>query len=107
MWLDIQPQLKTHSFKAELDALIDALQNDGKNPPLSSRKNLQAFCNATPGKDLKERGIGFLVRTLNHSYYFRCLTGPSNYDICCFSYDNRRHLLALGEMNADGGSLNE
>ena len=88
-WFDIQPNLKSVSFKTELDDIIDSLRDDGNNPPFANRKNLKSFCCSSPGKDLFERGNGYIIRTLNYSYYFRFRPSPNDYDIYCFVYDNR------------------
>ena len=98
-WFDIQPNLKTVDFKTEFDDVINSLCDDGKYPPFASRKNLEAFRISTPGKDLSERGSGYMVRTLHYSYYFRCLPTPHDYEVYCFAYDNRFLLSELAKHN--------
>jgi hypothetical protein len=88
-WFDIQERLNTVSFKEEIENVINSLREDGDTPPFASRNNLSAFCVMNPGKELNRRGNGYFIRTLNYSYYFRCLPDLGDYDIVCFTYDNR------------------
>jgi hypothetical protein len=88
-WFEIQPCLKTDSYQTEFDNVINSLREDGNNPPFASRKNLQAFCSSTPSKDLSGRGLSYMIRTNDYSYYFRCQPGPHYYNACGFAYDNR------------------
>lgn len=88
-WFESQSHLKTPAFKQEFDDVINSLRDDGEKPPFASRANLAAFCSATPGKELTTRGGGYAVQTLDFSYYFRCLPRPGDYDIYCFTFDNR------------------
>lgn len=88
-WFDQQPHLKTPAFKSEFDEIINALRNDGQKPPFTSRENLAAFCAATSGKELTTRGSGYMIQTLDFSYYIRCLPRPGDYDIYAFAFDNR------------------
>ena len=100
-WFDSQPHLNTYSFKKEFDDVINSLRDDGQEPPLASRKNLAAFCSANPGKNLATRGYGYIVRTQDYTYYFRCLPRPEDYDVYCFAYDNRYLLPELAEKTGD------
>ena len=86
-WFDSQPQLNTYCFKKEFDGVINSLRDDGQQPPFASRENLGSLCSANPGKRLNEQGYGYKVRTLDYSYYFRCLPRSGDYDIYCFAYD--------------------
>jgi len=88
-WFDNQTHLKTPAFKAEFDAVINSLRDDGQKPQFASRANLSAFCYATPGENLGTQGNGYMIRTLDYSYYFRCKPAAGDYDIYCFAYDNR------------------
>ncbi|NLV49755.1 MAG: hypothetical protein GXY20_03565 [Clostridiales bacterium] len=88
-WFDQQPHLKTLAFKNEFDEVINSLRNDGQKPPFASRDNLAAFCAAAPGKELTTRGSGYMIRTLDFSYYVRCLPRLGDYDIYAFAFDNR------------------
>ena len=88
-WFDTQPRLKTYDFKSEFDNVINALRDEGQKPPFATRANLAAFCSTNPGKEITGRGWGYMVQTLNYSYYFRCLPRPGDYDVYCFPYDNR------------------
>ncbi|MDR1204510.1 MAG: hypothetical protein LBL26_03390 [Peptococcaceae bacterium] len=88
-WFDCQSDLKTPGFKSEFDSVIDALRNNGQKPPFSSRSALESFRGANPGKDLGARGRGYFIKTHDYSYYFRCRPNSSDYDIYCFTYDNR------------------
>ena len=99
-WFDSQPNLKIHSFKGEFDNVIDSLRDDGQIPPFASRKNLAAYCGANPGKEFYSRGYGYVVRTLDYSYYFRCQPQPGYYDVYCFAYDNRWLLPELARRQA-------
>jgi hypothetical protein len=98
-WIDRQVHLKSCWFKAEFDDVIDSLRNDGDKPPFASRENLAALCSATPGKELTARGNGYMIRTLNYSYYFRCFPYPQTYDVYCFAYDNGYLLPELADKN--------
>ena len=89
-WFDKQPHLKTPAFKAEFDSVINSLRYVGERPPFASRENLATFCSGTPGKELTAtQGGGYMVRTQDFSYYFRCEPPASDYDIYCFTFDNR------------------
>jgi len=87
-WFDTQKHLKTPAFKTEFDNIINSLRDDGEKPPFASRKNLEAFCAAEPGKDLTTRGDGYMIRTLDYSYYIRCHPRNGDYEIYAFAYDN-------------------
>ena len=99
-WHDSQPHLKTPAFKDEFEAVITSLRNDGDKPPFASRRNLQAFMEANPGKDLITRGKGYVVETLDYSYYFHCRPHAYDFDIYCFAYDNRWLLPELAGKHA-------
>ena len=88
-WFDNQLRLKTPSFKSEFDDIINSLRNDAKNPVFANRKNLSVFCATMPGENLGSQGDGYMIRTLNFSYYFRCKPVAGDYDIYCYTYDNR------------------
>ena len=88
-WFDDRKNLKTHGFTQELKDVIDSLRFDGQEPPFASRRNLESFCYANPGKELTLRGRGYQIRTKDYSYYFRCFPRPGDYDIYMFAYDNR------------------
>jgi hypothetical protein len=88
-WFDYQEHLKSWAFKNELDEIINSLRDGGPKPPFASRGNLESFCTATPGAKVPERGVGYKIRTLDYSYYFRCRPAAGDYDIYCFAYDNR------------------
>ena len=88
-WFDYQKHLKTPAFKSEFDEIIDSLRDGGQKPPFANRVNFDSFCFATPGVKAPERGVGYIVRTEDYSYYFRCKPGSGDYNIYCFTYDNR------------------
>jgi hypothetical protein len=89
-WFDSQSHLKTHTFKTEFNAVVDSLRDDGERPPFSSRYALAAFCAETPGAELPAgRGKGFMMRTLDYSYYARCNPRYGDYDIGLYAFDNR------------------
>jgi hypothetical protein len=85
-WFDIQPHLKTQGFRREIDDVVNTLRTDGQELPLANRRALETYCAANPGKDLADRGGGYLIRTDYFSYYFRCHPRPGDYDIYCFAY---------------------
>jgi hypothetical protein len=99
-WFDCQPHLKTPAFREEFDTVINSLRNDGDNPPFASRRNLQAYLSAVPGKDLTTRGKGYFVETLDYSYYFRCKPSGADYDVYAFAFDNRWLLPELAGKHA-------
>jgi hypothetical protein len=88
-WFDLDARLNTHRFKTEFQEVVNSLRGDGERPPLASRKNLAAYCSATPGKELNGRGAGYMIRTQDYSYYIRCKPAAADYDIFAFAYDNR------------------
>jgi len=88
-WFDSQPHLKTPNFRRELDSVINYLRVDGQETPFTNRMVLERFCSVNPGKDMSVRGSGYMIRTEDFSYYFRCLPLPGDHDIYCFAYDNR------------------
>ena len=87
-WHDCQKHLKTQTFKLEFYFVIQCLRDDRPEPPFANRRSLEAFCAATPGKKLAS-GNGYMIRTDDYSYYFRCLPYTGNYEIDCLAYDNR------------------
>jgi hypothetical protein len=89
-WFDGQKHLKTHTFKTEFNKVVDSLRNDGERPPFANRYALAAFCATTPGTALPAgRGKGFVLRTLDYSYYARCNPQYGDYDIGLYAFDNR------------------
>ncbi len=94
-WFDIQGGLNTSDFKYEFDDIINSLRNDGHAPPFASRMSLERFCATVRGKEFPGRGQGYMIRTLDYSYLFRCFPRPGDYDIFCFCYANRFLLSAL------------
>lgn len=99
-WFDGQPHLKTYDFKKEFEDVVNSLRDDGQEPPFASRNNLAAFCAVNPGKELNSRGCGYMVRTQDYSYYFRCRPHSGDYDVYCFAYDNRWLLPELDGQHA-------
>ena len=87
-WFDNQPYLKTGIFKERFDELINSLRDEGQEP-FASRNNLAAYCAVNRGKKISDRGDGYVIKTLDYSFYLRCLPRPGDYDIYCFCYDNR------------------
>jgi hypothetical protein len=89
-WFDCQKHLKTYNFRNEFDEVIDSLRDDGEKPPFSSRYAPAAYCAETPGAELPAgRGKGFMMRTLDYSYYARCNPRYGDYDIGLYAFDNR------------------
>ena len=88
-WFDKQPHLKTPGFKKEFDGVICILRDGGPEPPFASRASLKIFCAETPGKELNMSGGGYMLRTKDYSYYFRCKPSAGDYDVYRFIYDNR------------------
>jgi hypothetical protein len=88
-WFDCERNLKTYTFKKEFEDVVNSLRDDGQNPPFASRSNLAAFCAENRGIELRSRGAGYKIRTLNFSYYARCLPRSGDYDIVLSAYDNR------------------
>ena len=88
-WVDCQKHLRTPAFKNEYDSVINSLRNDGTETPLASRRDLGAFCAFGSGKELSLRRNRYKIQTVDFSYYFRFLTYPGDYDVYCFTFDNR------------------
>jgi hypothetical protein len=88
-WFDIQKHLRTPGFRDEFDEVIQHLRDGGQEPPFANRRNLDAFVCARPGMGLTPNGSGYLVRTDDHTYYFRCYPCPGEYEIYGYAYDNR------------------
>jgi hypothetical protein len=90
-WFDIQPHLKSPAFRMEFDAVINALRETA----FASRTELERFCCKQDVHPLKgdgvniPRALGFKVQTEGYTHYFRLLPGMGDYDIRCYSYDNR------------------
>ena len=97
-WFDSQPFSVIKPFETEFDDVINSLRDDGSTPPFASRKNLVRFCAENPGKKFPSGGDGYVIRTLNYSYYFRCQPRPGDYDAYCFVYDNRKLLSELAKQ---------
>jgi hypothetical protein len=88
-WVDLQTGLKTPDFQHEFQDVIDSLRNDGAKPPFASRANLQSYCAENAACPLTGNAVGFAIRTLNHTYTFRCAPRRGDYDIYCFAFNNR------------------
>jgi hypothetical protein len=90
-WFDTQTRLKTPAFRAEFDAVINALRETA----FASRTEMTRYCREQGVQPLTSEGVniphavGFKVQTEGFTHYFRLLPGMGDYDIRCFSYDNR------------------
>lgn len=85
-WNDGRKDLKTESFKQELDDVINALREEGDI--LHSRKELSHYCYATPqSKMAKEPGYyGVRVNTEKYAYLLRLNPNKGEYNLYCYCY---------------------
>ena len=102
-WFDRQPHLKTDSFKAEFDCVVNSLRGDAEVPVLRSQADMTRYCHAHVEQRIegvgRELSAGFKVITDSYSYYFRCVPRKGDYDLYCYAYDNRYLLPELAGQN--------
>jgi len=84
-WFDNQRHLKSSTFKAEFDKVINYLRLG----IFADRVTMKTFCSENSAVSLGERGTGFKLNCAGYSYYLRCNPGQSDYDAYIFAYDNR------------------
>lgn len=87
-WEDLQRDLKSDEFKAELDEIINALHLD-EDGLLASRQSMVDYgrnepASAFQGNYTKE--YGFRVDTKDHAFLIRCNPHPGDYNFYCYCY---------------------
>ncbi len=88
-WDDHIGSLKTDQFKAELDAVVNALRFDGKyGGMLKDRRSLAAFCMGRPegAFDPDRYDYGYRVDTEKYAYMLRLDPNPGLYNVYCYCY---------------------
>ena len=91
-WDDHQADLKTADFKAEFDAVINALRNDTEyGGILASRTALASYCLRQP-ESVYENGreYGFRVDTDKYSYLLRLNPNRGEYAAYCYAYEKEK-----------------
>ena len=86
-WMDSMPKRKTDEFKAELEAVINALRFNAQLAILSDRKALAKFCRSHPETMMPERGdYGFRVDSERYAYMLRLNPNEGMYSMYCYCY---------------------
>ena len=88
-WNDYQPELKTDSFRAELDNVINALRfNAAYGGVLADRAKLSTYCHAHPDSRMDEdgRNFGFRVDTDGYTYMLRLNPNRGEYNLYVYCY---------------------
>ncbi len=88
-WDDHQPDLKTDDFKAELDAVVNALRFDGTyGGVLADRRKLAAYCCARPESRMDQDGreYGFRADTDRYTYMLRLNPNRGEYNLYVYCY---------------------
>jgi len=91
-WFEKQPHLKTDSFRAEFNLILNSLRHNIEAPVLRSRADMNKYCYAHSEQRIngvsRELSAGFKIVTDSYSYYFRCVPCKGEYDLYCYAYDN-------------------
>lgn len=86
-WFEHLPALKTPAFRAELDAVVQALTEQGW---LQSRSRMHQLCMSHPEARLSgawHSGVyGFCFQTERHRYYLRCFPYAGDYNFYLYCY---------------------
>lgn len=88
-WDDHRTDLKSDSFKAEFDEVINTLREDTTyRRILRDRTTLSAYCQASPDSSFRnERNeYGFRVDSDHYSYFLRLTPNKGDYNIYCYCY---------------------
>ena len=88
-WDDHQARLKTDDFKADLDAMVNALRFDESHGGvLASRDKLAAYCWAHPDSRMDEDGreYGFRADTDKYAYMLRLNPNRGEYNMYIYCY---------------------
>lgn len=87
-WDDHRADLKSDTFKHELDEVINALREDEKyGYLLKNRGYLSSNCWRTPGCSFgNDREYGFRADTPHYSYMLRLNPNKGEYNIYCYCY---------------------
>ena len=87
-WFDSRPEWKTDEFKAELDAVINALRSR-KLRLLVGRNAMRNFVKKFPDSTIQgSRGseYGFRVDTEKYAYLLRCNPTKGDYNFYCYCF---------------------
>ena len=102
-WNDHRPALKTGEFKAELDAVINALRSDAAyGGILANRGKLATYCRDHPESmmDRDGREYGFRADTERYAYMLRLNPNRGEYNLyvyCCVRELLDSHLTKAGQ----------
>ena len=85
-WTDYRADLKTDEFKAELDAVINSLREEGDI--LHSRSDLVKYCHSTPQSKMQTEQdyYGVRVDTEKYAYLLRLNPNKGEYNLYCYCY---------------------
>lgn len=84
-WTDHCEHWKTQEFKEEFDKMINSLREEGDI--LHSRKDMAAYCYATPQSKMKEEGYyGVRVDSEKYAYLLRLNPNKGEYNLYCYCY---------------------
>ena len=85
-WNDWRDDLKTDTFKQELDEVINTLREDGDI--LHSRNALSRYCHATPQSRMQTAldYYGVRVDTGKYTYLLRLNPNEGEYNLYCYCY---------------------
>lgn len=91
-WPHNGDQLNTPEFKAELQAIVDALRADG---PLKSLRTMDVYCQQHVGTITEDsRSYGYIAETENYRFCLRCTPVMGDYQGYLYCYDLRQQELA-------------
>ena len=85
-WNDYRADLKTDEFKAELDAVINSLREEGDI--LHSRSDLAKYCHSTPQSKMptEQDYYGVRVDTKKYAFLLRLNPNKGEYNLYCYCY---------------------
>ena len=85
-WFDYRPDLKTDDFKAELEEVINSLQEEGD--VLHSRSDLAKYCYSTPQSKMQTEQdyYGVRVDTKKYAFLLRLNPNKGEYNLYCYCY---------------------
>ena len=88
-WWEKNSELKTDSFKAELDDLVNTLRGTG---PLTDFDTMSTFCRDHPEAKLclqdGREVYGFHIDTARRRYYLRCIPHQGDYHFYLMCYQS-------------------
>lgn len=98
-WFDHETELKTDTFRRELQEVVDDLRVNG---PLENVREMMIFCcdhyDARLTDQYRDQSYGFTLESKNYSYYLRCSPRAADYSYL-YCYDKETLQMSMAEQN--------